>query len=205
MAFNWLDAIQGGIGGSGTGANLGSLSANPLGTAIGAGVGGIGGFLTSLFSGGGKQGGVQQAQNFTPEVQQILQFLMQQGQHGLQNPYEGFDDIADYASNQFNQKIAPSLAERFTSMGDAALSSPDFAANLGQAGNDFKQNLALMRNQYGQQNKQNALGLLQMGTQPSFENYYQQSQPGFGENLFAMLGQAAPQLYKTYMKSQNKP
>ncbi len=197
MAFNWLDTIQGALGGAGTGAGIGSYTGNPAGAALGAAGGGILGALMSLLSGGGQQGGLQQAQNVSSEVQSILQFLLQQGQQGLQNPYEGFDDIAKQATNQFNQQTVPSLAERFTSLGNASLSSPDFAANVGQAGAGLQQNLASMKQQYGQQNKQNALQQLQLGMQPSFQNYYQQRQPGFGENLFAGVSQAAPALYQS--------
>jgi phage tail tape-measure protein len=113
MAFNWKDAIQGSLAGAGSGATLGS-SVPGIGTAAGGIGGGILGALMSLLSGSNDQSDIQQIQNVSPEVQSILQFLLQQGQQGLQNPYGGFEDIANQATNQFNQQTVPSLAQQIS-------------------------------------------------------------------------------------------
>ena len=203
---NWLGALQGLLGGAGSGGALGSIFPG-IGTAIGAGLGGIGGGLAGLF-GGGESSGVEQTQNFTPEQQSILQFLLQQGQQGLQNPYEGFEPIAQQAQSQFNQQTVPSLAERFAGMGHNALSSGAFASQLGQAGAGLQENLAALQSQYGMQNRQNALQQLQLGLRPQFENTYR---PGFGSTLLAGAAQSAPSFYQSYMlnnalnKSNNSP
>ena len=194
---NWLGGLQGTLGGTGTGAAIGSIVPG-IGTAIGAAGGGLAGFLAGLF-GGGEKGGVKQAQNYNPQQQQILSMLLGQGQKNLQNPYAGFEDIANYSNNQFNQNIVPSIAERFTSMGNNALSSPNLYSQLGQAGRGLGDTLAMQRQQYGQQNQQNALSQLSLGLSPTFQNYYQQSQPGFGENLMNGAIQAAPSFYQSYM------
>ncbi len=194
---NWLGGLQGGLGGAGAGAAVGSIVPG-IGTAIGAAGGGFAGLLAGLF-GGGEKGGVKQTQNFNPQQQQILSMLLGQGQQNLQNPYAGFEDISNYAQNQFHQNIVPSIAERFTSMGNNALSSGSFATQLGQAGRGLGDTLAMQRQQYGQQNQQNALSQLSLGLSPTFQNYYQQSQPGFGENLFTGAIQAAPSFYQSYM------
>jgi hypothetical protein len=194
---NWLGALQGGLGGAGAGAAIGSVVPG-IGTAIGAGLGALGGGLGGLF-GGGKKGGVKQAKIVNPQQESVLNYLLQQGQQGLQNPYAGFQPIAQQARNQFNQQTIPSLAERFTSMGNASLSSPAFASQLGQAGAGLEEALAALQSQYGMKNQQNALQLLALGLSPSFQNFYQQSQPGFGENLLSGTIQAAPSLYQSYM------
>lgn len=194
---NWLGAIQGGLGGAGAGAALGSAVPG-IGTAIGAGLGAVGGGLAGLF-GGGQKGGIKQVSTVNPQQQQILQFLLQQGQGGLQNPYGGFAPIADQARNQFSQNTVPSLAERFTSMGNSSLSSPAFASQLGQAGAGLEEALAALQSQYGMKNQQQALSLLALGLSPSFQNFYQGSQPGFGENLLSGTLQAAPSFYQSYM------
>lgn len=194
---NWLGGLQGSLGGAGAGAAIGSIVPG-IGTAIGAGAGGLAGLLGGLF-GGGEKGGVKQAQNFNPQQQQILSMLLGQGQQNLQNPYAGFEDISNYAQNQFHQNIVPSIAERFTSMGNNALSSGAFSTQLGQAGRGLGDTLAGLRQQYGQQNQQNALSQLSLGLSPTFQNYYQQSQPGFGENLMHGAIQAAPSFYQSYM------
>lgn len=193
---NWSGGAQGALGGAGAGATIGSFIPG-IGTAIGAGLGALGGGFAGLF-GGGKEGGVQQAQKHNPEQQNILNFLLQQGQQGIQNPYAGFAPIAQQARNQFSQQTVPSLAERFTSMGNNSLSSPAFASQIGQAGAGLEEALAALQSQYGQQNQHNALQMLSLGLSPSFENFYQGSQPGFGENLLSGTIQAAPSLYRSY-------
>lgn len=197
---NWLGALQGALGGAGAGAGIGGIipGATPVTAAIGAGIGGLGGGLAGLF-GGGEKGGVKQSPTLNPEQMNILQFLLQQGQQGLQNPSAGFGPIARQARNQFSQQTIPSLAERFTSMGNNSLSSPAFASQLGQAGAGLEEALAALQSQYGQQNQQHALSMLALGLSPSFQNFYQGSQPGFGENLLSGAAQAAPSFFQSYL------
>ncbi len=194
---NWLGALQGALGGAGAGAAIGSVVPG-IGTAIGTGLGALGGGLGGLF-GGGEKGGVKQVATVNPEQQNILKFLLQQGQQGLQNPYANFAPIAQQARNQFSQQTVPSIAERFTSMGNSSLSSPAFASQLGQAGAGLEEALAALQSQYGMKNQQQALSLLALGLSPSFQNIYQGSQPGFGENLLSGTIQAAPSFYQSYM------
>lgn len=199
MAINWTGGLQGALGGGASGATIGNIVPG-IGTAIGAGIGALAGGFGGLF-GGGSEGGVNQAPRFNPQQQQALALLLGQGSAGLQNPYAGFAPIAQQARNQFNQQTIPSLAERFTSMGNASLSSPAFASQLGQAGAGLEEALAALQSQYGMKNQQNALSLLALGLSPSFENFYQRSQPGFGENLLTGTIQAAPSLYQSYQLS----
>jgi hypothetical protein len=196
---NWIDALKAALGGAGGGAGIGNAVVPGVGAAVGAAGGGILGFLTSLLSGGGKEGGVEQVPIISPEQASVLQFLLQQGHEGLQNPYSGFEPIAQQARSQFSQQTVPSLAERFASMGQNSTSSPAFAAQLGQAGAGLSENLAAMQSQYGQQNRQNALQQLALGLSPSFQNIYQQHQPGFGENLLQGAAQAAPSFYQSFL------
>jgi hypothetical protein len=197
MAVNFGGGAMGALGGAGTGASIGSMF-GPIGTGIGAGVGALGGGLAGLF-GGGSKGGVKQAPRFNPQQQNILSLLLGQGAQGIQNPYAGFEDIADYAKNQFNQQIIPSIAERFTGLGNNAPSSPAFASQLSQGGAGLAQALAAMRQQYGQQNQQNALSLLALGLSPSFENFYQEPEIGTGQRLLGLSAQAAPSFYQSYL------
>lgn len=142
----------------------------------------------------GNKGGVEQYSTVTPEQQNVLKLLQQMGIQGLENPYAGFAPIAQQAVNQFNQQTVPSLAERFTSMSNASLSSPSFISQLGQAGAGLQQDLAAMQAGYGQQNIQQALQLLQMALQPQSENVYRPRESGLIQHL---LG-AAPNFYQSY-------
>jgi hypothetical protein len=200
MALNWSGAGMGALGGAGTGATVGSIF-GPVGTGIGAAAGGILGGVSGLY-GGGNEGEVKTASTINPEQQKYMSMLLGLGGNALQNPYAGFEPIRQQAMNQFQQNLVPSLAERFTSMGGGRLSSPAFAGQLGQASSGLEQALAAMQSQYGQQNQHNAMSMLALGLSPSFENFYQGSQPGFGENLLGGAMRAAPSFYQSYMLNQ---
>jgi hypothetical protein len=203
---NWLSGLKGSLGGAASGAALGSFLPG-IGTLIGGGLGAVGGGLTGLLSSQKTKKGIgnnllgqpdefQQVQNFSPEQQSIMQLLQQLGVYGLQNPYEGFEPIAQQAQNQFNQQTVPGLAESFTRMTNGAMSSPSFASQLGQAGAGLAGDLAAQKAQYGQQNIQQILQMLQMGLQPQFENVHRPQSNGLLQN--AVLGgiQAAPGIYQ---------
>lgn len=131
---------------------------------------------------------IEQLQRYTPQQLSSLQQLLSQGMQGLQNPYAGFEPIAQQARNQFMQQTVPSLAERFTSMGSNALSSPSFASQMGQAGAGLEQGLAALQSQYGMQNRSQMMNLLGMGLTPQFENFQMQAQPGMLQQLLPALG-----------------
>jgi hypothetical protein len=179
---NWQGGAAGAAGGAATGATLGSFFP-VVGPAIGAAVGGLAGGTLGLSQTArdfalGQSGGVEQYQNLTPDQQSIIQYLMQLSQEGIENPYEGFDTISQQAQNQFNQQTVPSLAERFTSMGDNSIYSPAFASQIGQAGAGLQGDLAAQRAQYGQQNKQQMIQTLLSLLQPRSENIYRPRQAG---------------------------
>ncbi len=126
----------------------------------------------------------EQLQRFNPQQQNALSQLLSQGLQGIQpqNSGAGFEPIAKQARTQFQEQTVPGLAERFTSMGNGALSSPAFASQLGQAGAGLEQGLAAQQAQYGLQQQGLSQNLLGLGLTPQFENIYQQRQPGFLES-----------------------
>lgn len=130
----------------------------------------------------GSPDAIEQVPTVTPEQKSVLEYLQQLGIQGLQNPYGGFAPIAQQSINQFNQETVPTLAERFTSMGNGALSSPAFASQLGQAGAGLHQDLAAQQAQYGQQNIQTLLQMLQLGLNPQSENIFRPGQNGLIQN-----------------------
>jgi hypothetical protein len=116
-----------------------------------------------------------QVPNRTPEQLGGMSQLLQQGLK-----YSNPEALAQRARSQFQQQTVPSLAERFTSLGQGAggsgrLSSPAFASQLGQAGAGLEEGLAGLQSQYG-------LQLLQHGLESPFNTYLQQRQPGFLED-----------------------
>lgn len=143
---------------------------------------------------GGTPESVEQYSTVSPQQQSILEFLQLLGAYGLGNPYEEFQPIAEQAQNEFNQQVVPSLAERFTSVGKGAISSPAFASQLGQAGAGLQQNLAALRSDYGMQNRNQALQMLQLGLNPYTENIYRPAQPGLFKQAASAAAQALPAL-----------
>ena len=82
-------------------------------------------------------------------------------------------------------------------MGSSSLSSPAFVSQLGQAGAGLEGDLAAQKAQYGQQNIQQLLQMIQLGLQPQFQNVHRPQSNGLIQN--AILGgiQAAPGIYQS--------
>jgi len=204
MAFDWKQALAGatggGISGAGTGATLGGPWGALIGALLGLGSGGLaGGF------GGGKEGGIQNVPTTGPEQNNILDMLMKMGSQNLQNPYEGFEPIRNAATSHFFQNIVPGLQEQFTGAGGRgsnSYSSPLIQSQLSSAGAGLSERLAALQSQYGQNNKNNAIDQLKLGLTPRFQSYYQNRQPGFGENLLSGSIKAAPAMAQGYQQNQ---
>lgn len=186
---NWL----GGLSGAGGGAMAGSAF-GPIGAGVGAGLG----FLGGIF-GGGKERKIKRMP-LLPEEEQAYSALRNQGLGILQNPYQGFDPIAQRAQSVFNQQTIPGLAERFTGFTGGALSSPSFGLQGQQAGLDLAERLAALQAQYGLQNRQGAMNLLQLGLSPSMQQYERPAEGGLGLSLLQGGFQALP-LYGQYQQS----
>jgi hypothetical protein len=157
----------------------------------------------------------QQLQRFTPQQTNALNSLLSQSMSGLQalqnQPNQqkfDFAPIANQARTQFNTQTVPSLAERFTALGNGQRSSA-FQGALGQAASGLEGNLAALQQQYGLQNR--SLDLQQQGMQqnllqnllgisltPQYETVYQPQQQGFlgtaGAGLAQGLGSVLPLL-----------
>lgn len=193
MAWNWLKALGGGaggaLGGAGLGATLGSVVPG-IGTAIGAGLGALGGAALGGVSGGAQGSPWEQSPNkYSKPQQQALNSYLQMGNKQLQNPYAGFEPIAQYATNRFKSQAIPGLAERFTGVGGSdTRGSSDLLGMLSGAESEFNQGLGALRSQYGQQNQNNALQLLQLGLSPQKENIYFGEKPSVGGQLLEQGG-----------------
>ena len=196
--------IGGGIGGL-LGAILGSTVLPGLGTeagwTIGSGLGGAAGGLGQRFANRknpqygqgpnalkelamGSPAGFQQSSPYAEWETPYFQQAAQQGAQNLQNPYAGFESIENLARHNFQTQTIPTLAHRFSSMGSNALSSPVYNEINQQAGKDLELGLAALRAQYGMQNQENALRMLQFGTPLLYNNQWQEGTPG----LMSLLG-----------------
>lgn len=131
----------------------------------------------------------QQSQFLNQDILSILPQLLQQTTQRTQG---GFEPIRQAATNRFNTETIPSLAERFTAMGNNRNSS-GFQGALGSAGAGLQQNLAALESQYnlqqGGQAQNLLLSLLGLFLRPQFENTYTPA----GQGLFHRLAQGVGQ------------
>ena len=131
--------------------------------------------------------------------------MLQQSMGGLSSNKFDFEPIEQRARSDFQSKTLPGIRELFENMGSGERSSA-FAPSLASAGSDLESNLAMMRQQHGQQEKNSLMQMLQMSMMPQFENYYKQGQPGFLHSILGPMGQGLMQgLGKGYPQSQGQP
>jgi hypothetical protein len=106
-----------------------------------------------------------------------------------------FGPIAQRARSQFSQQAIPTIAERFSSLGQNALSSPALYSQLGGSAANLEEALAAQQGAFQQRNM---MGLLGLAGQPSFETAYMPRQRGLAEIGGSALLQALPYLAMAY-------
>jgi hypothetical protein len=150
----------------------------------------------------GNKGKWSQHATVTPQVQNALSQLLSHAMGGLmgnQGPQQASNQflnspIAQQTRQNFQQTTIPGIAEMFSGMGSGGgQRSSAFAHSLGQAGAGLESNLASMGQQYGQQEQQNLMQMLQMAFMPQIENTYTQGQPGALHGLLGGIGQGLGQ------------
>ena len=127
----------------------------------------------------GKSSKEKRFQKYKPNQESVLDQQLAQGQQNT-----NFDNIENRAREQFSQKTIPSLAERFTSLGQGGQRSSAFQGALGRAGSDLESQLAGLRSQHGMQQ-------LNMGLTPRFESAQAPGGHTFGSSLLSGLGSGA--------------
>lgn len=152
----------------------------------GGGIAGMGGAMPigSAIGKGGSPGYLIGNNPYSNAAQGGLDWLVQSGQQGLQGlPQAGFDfaPLAQQARTQFNTETVPTLAERFTAMGNGQRSSA-FESSLGRAGAGLEENLAALKAQYDYNNFQNQqqhyLNRILGGAQPQYQQSFIPPQQG---------------------------
>jgi hypothetical protein len=139
----------------------------------------------------GREGQSQAFSRFGPQFQQQNDTLIRDIMSRLGNQsQQGFEPIEKQARQGFQRQTLPSIAERFTSLGNGAASSPVLNSNQTQAGIDLDTNLAALKSQYGfEQNNQ----LMQLLNLLSPEQAYFGRQPGLLEGGAQGLAEGLPQ------------
>jgi hypothetical protein len=194
MKFNWKNSFQGAgggaLGGAALGATVGSIVPG-IGTGIGAGVGAAAGALA-----GGLGGGMdtpeeyKQIPLYSPEQQQAMQQLLQQGLQGF-NPQA----IGDAARYQFNTRTVPQLANQFSGLGDNQIYSAAFGQGYGSRKADLESQIAALNAQMAQQQ-------LSFGLQPMFDTDYRPERPSQLTNFTNQLAPIAGQVGGAYLSNK---
>ena len=201
-----MASLSGALSGGLSGAGIGSSVLPGIGTAVGAGIGG----LLGLFGGGGGK-----KPKLKPYSKQSLGSLediasgqglagsplygagssfLQQLLSGNPEAFAAFE--APYLQN-FQQKIAPGIAERFAGAGTGAgaLGSSAFANSLAEASRNLQTDLASLRSGLQMQALPQALGYAQAPISNRLQAsqlipgqfYEQPGQSGFFENALPSL------------------
>jgi hypothetical protein len=143
---------------------------------------------------------VQAVPNLRPQQLSVQNQALGNASNLLKNTSQyqfDFAPIEQKAREDFQTKTVPSLAERFVGQGSGTKSSA-FQGALGGAGSELETNLAALGSEYGLRNQAQQQGhlsnLLGYGLQPSFENIYTPSQPGFAKSAAPGLLNAGTQL-----------
>lgn len=149
---------------------------------------------SSLFT---KPEEIKEINRFTPQQQQTLgdiqNILSGRGEApkggilGQLFSPEGFEAYAKPAQQFFEQRIAPNIAEQFSSLGAGSQGSSAFQQQLAQAGRELSENLGSMR----AQQQQNLLApLLSQFLQPQLhQQLIPESPTGFGKGASYLGGE----------------
>ena len=137
-----------------------------------------------------KFGGKNQAQNtqlpqYSPEDLAAMGQARDIGLQGIQDPYAGFEPIAQNARQQFSSQTMPGIVERFGGLG--ATRSSGYQGALAGAGRNLESNLAAQQAQYGIQNRNSMMNLMQLGLRPQ-ENMYRPESASAMQNMITKLG-----------------
>ncbi len=171
------------------GSALGTFSGIPGGGFFGN----VGGSLLQNWLGSGQQQNNQQNQmpnmnqGFYDQLQGVQSNLLNQLQQQPQFQRTDINPILQGARNDFDQQIVPSIAERFSGMGQGGQRSSSFRNALGAAGSGLSQKLAELQSNHAQDEQNRMMqyrgqNLQQMGLLGNFLT--QQNQLGQNQSQF---------------------
>ncbi len=195
MAFDWRNALSGGVTGAGIGAPGGPWTALATGAA-GFTAGGLG-------FGKDEEESLEWMENFDPETKALITELLPQVKAGNKEALQYLQNILSDnpeamaafekpAMDQFQQQTIPNILERFQGRGMSKGSSA-LNQTLGQAGKDLSTNLAAQRANL----KQGAINSLQNYSQTALTPTRTPYIKGGKQGAFSMLSGDAGQGIKT--------
>lgn len=148
-------------------------------TGLNATLAGLGMIPSAMFGGGGwfgKKGGTSQMPLYGQQTMDLMGGLPSQLMQQILGDQFNFDPIEALTRRNFMGKTMPGIMNRFN-MGNNLNSGAQMGA-LGEAGAGLDQQLAAMRQQFGQQRQQLLGSLFGQSLRPTFENVERQRIPG---------------------------
>ena len=189
-----ISGLAGGIGGSMLGGPLGGWTGAKAGATLGLMAGGAGQKMIGPSGGGtggnnaekskmmealsGVPGSIDKIPRFRPNQEQYMDQAAEIGMKGIQNPYEGFEPIAQYARKNFQENTIPEIMHQFIASGSNAPTSPGPWNQQGRAAEGMESNLAALKAQYGMQNRNQMMQMLNMGLAPRDAMFEHQAESG---------------------------
>lgn len=122
---------------------------------------------------------------YLPYQLQGFQDQYNRGSQLLNDPEAGFDEYYRNIMSDYQNNIIPSIANQFTLLGGGALSSPDFAKQLGTG---LAAQYAQHRLNFGNQNWNRGLQLAQLGLTPQYQQTYVPREPGVVQQAIPLAG-----------------
>lgn len=143
----------------------------------------------------GHRGKFKQMPTVSPEAKRAMDWASQRGQNMINNPYQGFEPIANAANAVWRQETLPQAKESWmSSNGQTDLASGSFGSQIGAFQRAFANDLAALQAQYGMQRTNQGMNLMNIGTRPVFENTFFPARETMLSGAIGGLGNAA-----TYM------
>ncbi len=143
---------------------------------------------------------------YTPNQQQALQQLLQQGLGGLTPQNLSFEPFEQRARQQFQESTIPSLAERFNALsGGQGLRSSAFQTALGRQASELESSLAALRAQHNLNLLPAYQNMVTLGLTPQYESIYTAGGPGAVHAAGKAAGQLIPIAAKVIANSYGIP
>lgn len=146
----------------------------------------------------------QELPRYNPMQQQGIQSLIGSGMSALQNPYGGFEPIAQKAQADFASMAMPQLNEQFTrgmvEGGQSLKGTPAYYNALLGAQAGLQRDLAAQQALYGMQNRQLGLAEIEGGLKQLFDRLPIAAQPGIAQTVLPTLIEKSPDIINQVRK-----
>ena len=145
----------------------------------------------------GKKPSIVSVDRFTSRETGAMNKMLEMAVSQMDPSRMSFDPIRQRLMSQYQQQILPSIAERFTGMGDGQGSSA-FLGELTSGTNDFMERMGALESQYNMQMLPQYLRMGELGLTPQQEHMYIPGSKGMLQSGGEALMEAIPHAIAAY-------